>query len=301
VDSREPRPLDRTDMDERVFLPVIAGDEAEAFHRVEELDRSSRLLAGQLALGPGGLLLHRNHVADHLEIRRGDFSPPVDQVEGELLPFGQAFEARPFDLADVDEHVLAAFVALDEAEALLRVEELHLAGAGADDLGGHAAAAARRAAIAAGEPAAVSAAVAIAAESVATAKSIATTRRAPVVTAKARRTAVRKRIETLFPETVPLVAPPAATSFIVTHVPNAPSLRIIVPQRQSRAKSKPPQVPGDIAHKKTMCERFKIRPPDEPCPHAYRVESLRRLAGCARTPAMDIMALLTDPAAWLAL
>ena len=31
---------------------------------------------------------------------------------------------------------------------------------------------------------------------------------------------VRKRIEPVFPETIPLVAPPAATTFIVTHEPN---------------------------------------------------------------------------------
>src|SRR5690606_35382707 len=177
VDPRQARALDRADVDERVVLSIVARDEAEAFHRVEELDRSGGLFAGQLALRTRALLLDRNHVADDLEIRRGDLAAPVDQVEGEFLPFGQAFEARPLDLADVDEHVLAAFVALDEAEALLRIEELDLALSGADDLRRHAASPGSPRSTTATEPTATAAEATVAvsaSEAISTAEAVAT-------------------------------------------------------------------------------------------------------------------------------
>src|ERR1043166_3795974 len=41
VELAQPRALDGADVDERVGLAVVAGDEAEALHRVEELDRAS--------------------------------------------------------------------------------------------------------------------------------------------------------------------------------------------------------------------------------------------------------------------
>src|SRR6185503_9123123 len=52
VEAGHSGPLDRGDMDERVGLAVVAADEAEALHRVEELDRAGSLLAGQLTLRP---------------------------------------------------------------------------------------------------------------------------------------------------------------------------------------------------------------------------------------------------------
>src|SRR5690606_14908033 len=231
VDSRKARALHRADVDERVFLAIVAGDEAEALHRIEELDRSRRLLAGQLALRAGGLLLYGDHVTDDLQIGRGNLATAIDQVEGKLLPFGQAFEAGALDLADVDEHVLTALIALDEAEALLGIEEFYHAGAGADDVGGHAAAS-RRATIASAEtPAAPAVPIA---ETVPATEAVPAARRAPIITPVAG--TARKRVDTFFSDTVPLVAPPAATSFIVTHEPNAPSLRFC-PPAAARAKS----------------------------------------------------------------
>src|SRR5690606_23976676 len=104
VDARQAGALHRADVDEGVFLAVVARDEAEAFHAVEELDRSGRLLAGQLALRSGGLLLHRNDVADDLKIGRRNLAAAIDQIELQLLPFGESFQSRALDLADVDEH-----------------------------------------------------------------------------------------------------------------------------------------------------------------------------------------------------
>src|SRR5690242_9914767 len=40
VEGHHAGPLDRRDVDERVRLAVVAGDEAEALRRVEELDRA---------------------------------------------------------------------------------------------------------------------------------------------------------------------------------------------------------------------------------------------------------------------
>src|SRR5690554_5739534 len=229
VDAGQARPLDGADVHESVFLAIVAGDEAEALHRVEELDRAGRLLAGQLALRTGGFLLDGDYVADDLQIGSRDFPAAVDQIEGKLLPLGKPFEAGALNLADVDENVLAAFVTLDEAEALLSVEELDLALAGSDDLRRHAATTGRTAIAAAESAAAAAAVVPAATEAVTTAETVAAAGRAPIVTAAETRRAARKRIETLFPEIVSLVAPPAATSFIVTHEPVVPLLASFPP------------------------------------------------------------------------
>jgi hypothetical protein len=122
----------------------------------------------------------------------------------------------------VDEHVFAAFITLDEAEALLGIEEFDLALTGADHLSRHSAATGGTAAPGA-ETAArptAAAAIVIASETIAAAESTAS----PIVTTTAKAgAAVHEWIETLFPETVPFVAPLAATPSIVTHEPNAPS------------------------------------------------------------------------------
>src|SRR5690606_32020523 len=132
---------DRAEVHECVFLAVITSDEAEALHRIEELDRAGSLVAGQLALRARSLLLNRDHVANDLQIGCGNLPTAIHEVELQFLPFSKTFETRALYLADVNEHVLTTFVALDEAEALLRVEEFYLALAGTDNLGGHSAAA----------------------------------------------------------------------------------------------------------------------------------------------------------------
>src|SRR5690606_23292386 len=109
------------------------------------------------------------------------------------------------------------------AETLLGIEEFDLALAGADHLRRHPAATGRAAAPGAETAArAAATAIVVAAETIAAAESVTTA--APVVTAEAG-AAVHEWIETLFPETVPFVAPLAATPSIVTHETNAPSIR----------------------------------------------------------------------------
>src|SRR5688572_3037355 len=52
VDGRKAGALHSRNMDEGVGLAIVAADEAEAFHRVEEFDGAARLFAGQLTLRP---------------------------------------------------------------------------------------------------------------------------------------------------------------------------------------------------------------------------------------------------------
>jgi hypothetical protein len=128
----------------------------------------------------------------------------------------------------VNEDVFSATFLLDEAEALLAVEELYRTLAGPDDLCGHAAetaaaAAARatRAATAATRTTtAETVAAATAAEAItATAKPVAAAETIIAEVARGRETVIpaTKRIETIFAETVALVAA-APASPIVTHI-----------------------------------------------------------------------------------
>ncbi|MDR2858228.1 MAG: hypothetical protein LBV50_10340 [Novosphingobium sp.] len=117
------------------------------------------------------------------------------------------------------EHILAAFIALDETEALVGVEEFDDTLALADDLGGHAATttAAARAAEATTTAAARTSTEAAA---IAAAKAAArTTAAAEAITATAAKpvTAAHERVEAILSETVPLVASPSATTSIETH------------------------------------------------------------------------------------
>ena len=234
VQFAQARPFHSTDVDECVGLAVVTRDEAEAFHRVEELDRTGSLFTGQFALRRCRAGFNRDNVAHNLKVSGGDLSATIDKVEFELLTFGKAFEAGAFHSADVNEHIFAAVFTLNEAEALLAVEELYGAFAGTHDLGRHAAAATTRAAAeaatttraaaeaatAATRAAAEAAAIAAtettaitAAEAAAIAK--ATTATAEVVTAAAE-TAVG--IEIVFAETVPLVASASPPPSVKTHI-----------------------------------------------------------------------------------
>jgi len=140
------------------------------------------------------------------------------------------------------ENIFAAFIALDKAEAFLRVEKLDLALARSDDLRRHsattAATARSTAAIAAAKAAATTArpteatapiaAAAIIIEAV-SAASAATeaiiTAATPAATFHRRGScAIHERIETVFTNIIALVTPPTATSFVVTHEPKKPSI-----------------------------------------------------------------------------
>src|SRR5262245_42176797 len=61
------------------------------------------------------------------EIRGCQLAALAHHVVGELLPLVQAAHSRALDCGNVNEHVLAAVVRLDEAESLLCIEELDCA------------------------------------------------------------------------------------------------------------------------------------------------------------------------------
>ncbi len=52
----------------------------------------------------------------------------LDDIDDDGLSFVEAREPRSFESGEVDEHVLPATIAGDEAEALLGVEPFHRAG-----------------------------------------------------------------------------------------------------------------------------------------------------------------------------
>ncbi|MDR6114031.1 hypothetical protein QE360_001000 [Sphingomonas sp. SORGH_AS789] len=249
--------LDGRNVNERVGLAVVALNEAEALHRVEELDRASRLLAGQLALRgaaettgrtaagtavtvaaeaaftrfAGRAILDRKRLAFDLQLGGRDAAAAIDEREAERLAFRQAGQAGLFDRRNVDEHVFAAVITHDKAEALLRVEELDDARALANDLGGHAAAttAAEAATAAATETAAAAAEAITAAEAATiatTAEAVAATEAAAEAATAEAITAAEAATKAAFiaaAEIVPLVATTraaiASATSIETHKP----------------------------------------------------------------------------------
>jgi hypothetical protein len=64
----------------------------------------------------------------------GRFQPfaALDDIRNNSLPFAEAREARPFKRGDVHEHVLAAAIPSDEAEALLDVDHFTVPGSSTD-------------------------------------------------------------------------------------------------------------------------------------------------------------------------
>ena len=234
--------FDRADVHECIGLAIVALNEAEALHRVEELDRARRLLTRQLTLRATGTtgtatrrtrtgiaitrraaILDRHRLAIDLEIGRRDAAATIDKGEAKRLTLGQTRQPGLLDRADVHEHVLAAVIADNKAKALLAIEKLYDPGAFTNDLWGHAAsstaAATGRAAkaAAAAKTAAATAtaeAIAAAAEPVATAAEAITTATKTVTTTKA-------AIESALAETIALVfatpATIAAAPFIETH------------------------------------------------------------------------------------
>lgn len=245
VEAGHARTLNRADVHERVRLTVIARDEAEALHRVEELDRTGRLVTRQLALRSRfarcllTLLFDRDDIADHHEIAGRNLAATIDELKFQLLTFGKTFQAGTLDRADVHEHIIAALIALNEAEALGCVEELYDALALANDLGRHAATAGATAAAetaaattgtaaeaAAAGSATTEAAATAAAKAITTAEAAAVAATAEAITAaKAAATATvlscEEGIEAaafIFAKPIALVTSPTATSSIKTHL-----------------------------------------------------------------------------------
>lgn len=213
------RAFNRADMHECVGLAVITSDEAETLHGIEELDGSRGAFARQLALRSCRARFDRDNVANNLQVGSRNFSTAINQIEFQLLSFGKAFQPSAFYCADVHEHIFAAIFTLNEAEALLAVEKLYNAFAGADDLSRHSAATAATWATETAAARAAWATIATAETATITAETTAITEATPA-TAEiiATETAAAVGIKTFFAETVPLIASAAPPPSVKTHI-----------------------------------------------------------------------------------
>jgi len=255
VERRHAGALDRRNVHECIRLAIVALDEAKALHGVEELDHAARALARQLTLRPtiaagaarcgrSATFGDRNHFTFDLKVGCRDTAATIDEAERKLLALAQAGETSLLDRRDVHEHILAAIVTDDEAEALLTIEEFDGALGFANDLGGHAATAAASATTEAATAAAVTTAAAtaeaITAAAVAAAAATETVATAAVTTAAAAATeAITTATETaaeiataeaaaVFAKAVALIlaaalpAPPTIETHAVKIFPNSP-------------------------------------------------------------------------------
>jgi hypothetical protein len=223
-------------VNEGIRLAVIPLDEAEALHGVEELNCSAGFLARELTLrsaaaraaGTAAAAFDRHRFAFDTKVGRRDPAATIDEGELKRLAVGQIRQAGLLDRRDVNEDVLTAIVANDEAEALLRVEEFDDALAFADDLGRHpATAAATKAAAATTAAEATASTAAVAAAAAAEAAAVTeTTAATAIATATAAALLVSKISAEgrLVAETVALVAAASAAvplaPFIETHAPS---------------------------------------------------------------------------------
>lgn len=236
IEALQSRPLYCADMDKGIGLAIIANKEAEALHRIEEFDSPCGLFTRQLALWCAACrgcaarctgtaaALNRNYIANNLQILRRSLSAAINQIIFQRLTFGETFKSGTFNSADMNKYVFAAAILLDEAEALLSVEELYDTFAGANNLRRHAAetaassaCTATAAASAAAEAAATASTAATAAIAAATAEPITATKTVTAAVAVTAKATATKRIEVIFPETIALVAAPSTAPFIITH------------------------------------------------------------------------------------
>ncbi|MBB6124950.1 hypothetical protein FHS92_002703 [Sphingobium subterraneum] len=223
-----------------VGLAIIALNEPEALHRIEEFDCAARALTGQLTLRTTiatgtaettrspwltrrAAIGHGQGLAFNLEIRRGNLTAPINEGETQRLPLGKTGQTRLFDRADVHEHIFRAIIANDKAEALLTVKEFYDASAFPDDLRRHAptcAATATAEATTTGTATAETAAITETARRSAKTATVAPTEAASVAEPTAKTAASRliwKTAKIVAAETVPLVLAASAATSIKTH------------------------------------------------------------------------------------
>lgn len=278
VQTLQARTLDRADVDESVRLAIVTNKEAEALHRIEEFDCTGCALASQLALRRRAALFNGDYVTNNLQILRGNLAAAINQVELQFLTFSQTFKACPFNRADMNEDVFSASFLLDEAKALLAIEELHNTLAGADNLRWHTV---ETTATTAARPttAAATWSTATAAEAIATARAAIITKTAPTaakpillpeIVAWGKITATAKWIEAVLAKTVPFVPAPAAPSIVTHNLVRTLSIRPIsiaytrltdacaIHSRNAGKMPKPHLFAVNIAHNVVRGEQFNI-------------------------------------------
>jgi hypothetical protein len=237
---------------EHIFAAVIALNETETLHVVEEFDRTIGALAGQFALRAAAITAakaasvaatisaaeattitaitiktaafrtrsafwHGQRIAFYDQVGCRNLAAAIHQREFQRLAFCQTGQAGLLDSTDVDENVIGLVIALDEAKAFLAVEEFDDSLAGTDNLCGHcrtAWSAAKAAATAATETAATAAITS--AKAAAAAETAAAT---AAIISTANFTGERGGFtKTIVAKTVTLVTATATTLVIKTHV-----------------------------------------------------------------------------------
>lgn len=160
------RTLKRGNVNEHIFTAIIALDETESLHVVEELHRAIGTFAGRFAhrsaiktttltatlettavtaiatvktraLRTGCALGNRHRFTVNHKIGRRHLAATINQRKFQWLTLGQTGEASLFDSTDMNEHIVGTVINLDEAEALLIVEEFNDTLAVSNDLSRH--------------------------------------------------------------------------------------------------------------------------------------------------------------------
>src|ERR1700732_1046812 len=90
-----------------------------------DVENLSRTGTRAVKRGGPGLTGNRNARSADLQIFRRFLATVRDDVEAHLRAFCQAGGTGPFHRRDMDKHVLAAAVRLNETKTLRRVEPLH--------------------------------------------------------------------------------------------------------------------------------------------------------------------------------
>jgi hypothetical protein len=232
IDRRQTCAFNRRDVDEGIRLSIIAFDKAEAFHRVEELDRTRRGLTGQLTLNiaaawgwaiaaittvtarSAATVCHRKGLTLNLKVSRRNLTATVHEREAKRLTFGKTRQPGLLNSTDVNEHIFTAIIANDETETFLAIEKLYDTSAFANDLRGHLRATTAATATTKAATAAAAEAISTASAepvSAATAKAItAASAAAKAITAATTET-VATASKTIFAKAIPLIEATSAT------------------------------------------------------------------------------------------
>lgn len=167
-DLTNARAFECGDVHKHVFATIVTLDETESLHVVEEFDGAIGALASRFAHRPAletafaiaAATVEATTVTTAIAIKAATFrarrafgngkrltiddkiggrhlAATINKREFERLPFGQTGQARLFHGADMDEDIIGTIIDLNEAEALLIIEEFDNALAFANHLGRH--------------------------------------------------------------------------------------------------------------------------------------------------------------------
>ena len=114
-------------VDARVYALCITRSRAD-----QDKEKDPRLASPSVSLAAGIAGTFMDNVIRRSRLHRAQVLggrltalPISDDIERDLLSFAERAQAGALDCADMNEHILAAIIRLDEAEAFLAIEPLH--------------------------------------------------------------------------------------------------------------------------------------------------------------------------------